>query len=99
MKGGVCSIEAKLKEISRRLPRRRSDTLDAAFDIAKAKELAEMLEWSARPELERPGGVTPPLQLIGRYLLAWRDHTALGGAAGVFRYLRMPVPPLSTTAN
>src|SRR3546814_1048400 len=29
------------------LPRSRADTVDAAFDIAEARELAGMLQWSA----------------------------------------------------
>jgi hypothetical protein len=73
------------------LPRSRADTVDAAFDIAEARELAGMLQWAARAGAGTTRGRNEPLQLMGRYPLAWRDYSALGGPAGTFRYLWIPV--------
>src|SRR3546814_1979709 len=67
------------------LPRSRADTVDAAFDIAEARELAGMLQWSALAGQGTTKGREVPLQLTGRYPLAWRDYSVLGGAAGTFR--------------
>lgn len=74
------------------LPRSRADTVDAAFDIAEARELAGMLQWSALAGQGTTKGREAPLQLTGRYPLAWRDYSVLGAAAGTFRYLWIPVP-------
>src|SRR3546814_7184201 len=49
------------------LPRSRADTVDAAFDIAEARELAGMLQWSALAGQGTTKGREVPLQLkIGR---------------------------------
>ena len=47
------------------LPRVRADTVDAAFDIADAKELAGALQWSARAGAGTTRGREAPLQLTG----------------------------------
>lgn len=72
-------------------PRRRTDTVDAAFDIAEAKELAGTLQWGASAGAGTIRGRDVPLQLTGRYPLVWRDYSDLGVMAGRFRYLWIPV--------
>src|SRR3546814_20741440 len=75
------------------LPRSRADTVDAAFDIAAARELAGMPPCSALAGQGTTKGREVHLQLTGRYPLALRDSSVLAGAAGTFRYLLLPIPP------
>jgi hypothetical protein len=72
-------------------PRRRTDTVDAAFDIAEAKELAGILQWGSGAGAGTTRGREVPLQLTGRYPLAWQEYSNLGVAAGRFRYLWIPI--------
>lgn len=72
-------------------PRRRGGTVDAAFDIAEARELAGTLQWGDKAGAGTIRGRDVPLQLTGRYPLAWRDYSNLGVPAGRFRYLWIPV--------
>lgn len=46
-----------------------------------------MLQWSARAGKGTTRGRESPLQLTGRYPLAWRDYSVFGDTAGTFRYL------------
>ena len=80
-------------------PRRRTDTVDAAFDIAEAKELAGTLQWGATAGTGTTKGREVPLQLTGRYSLVWRDYSDLGVKAGRFRYLWIPVSVPATEAH
>jgi len=79
--------------------RRRSDTVDAPFDIAEAKELAGTLQWGARAGAGTTRGRDVPLQLTGRYPLVWRDYSDLGVTAGRFRYLWIPVSAPGTESR
>lgn len=81
------------------LPRSRADTVDAAFDIAEARELAGMLQWNARAGAGTTRGRNDPLRLTGRYPLVWRDYSDLGVPAGAFRYLWIPVPAPTSRAS
>jgi len=72
--------------------RRKSDTVDAAFDLAEARELAGTLQWGALAGAGTTRGRAVPLELTGRYPLGWRDYSDLGVAGGRFRYLWIPIP-------
>jgi hypothetical protein len=63
--------------------------VDAAFDIAEARELAGMLQWAARAGAGTTRGRNEPLQLMGRYPLAWRDYSARRPS----RHLSIPLDP------
>ncbi|WP_287004162.1 hypothetical protein [Sphingobium sp.] len=79
--------------------RRRADTVDVAFDLADATELAGTLQWGTRAGAGRTRGRDAPLQFSGRYPLAWRRYSDLGVAAGRFRYLWMPVSSSGAEAH
>ncbi|GAA4010019.1 hypothetical protein GCM10022211_25430 [Sphingomonas humi] len=84
--------------------RRRSDTVDAAFDLAETRVLGGSLSWGAAAGAGTTRGRESSLQISGRYRLAWRDFSDVGGPAGCFRYLWLPVGPSSnpqagSTAN
>jgi len=90
--GHGAAVLVLTNEPAYRLRRSRAETADAAFDIAKPRELAGMLQWSALAGQGTIRGRETPLQLTGRYPLAWRDYSVLGGTAATFRYLWIPVP-------
>ena len=72
-------------------PRRRVDTVDAAFDLADTRQLGGTLQWDARAGAGTTKGRESPLEIRGSHPLAWRDYSDLGGIGGRFRYLWVPV--------
>lgn len=72
-------------------PRRRTDTVDAAFDIADLRLLEGTLGWGALAGSGTTKGREAQLEIRGSYPLAWRDYADLSGVGGRFRYLWVPV--------
>lgn len=72
-------------------PRRRPDTVDAAFDLADLRQLGGTLGWAALAGSGTTKGREAPLEIRGSYPLAWRDYSDLSGIGGRFRYLWVPV--------
>lgn len=66
-------------------PRRRAGTVDAAFDLADARQLGGTLQWDARAGAGTTKGREAPLEIRGSHPLAWRDFSDLGGIGGRFR--------------
>lgn len=71
--------------------RRRSDTFDAAFDLADLRVLAGTLAWAERTGAGTTKGRETPLSVGGSYALQWRDYAEVPGLGGRFRYLYVPV--------
>ncbi len=74
-------------------PRRRGDTVDAAFDLAHARELGGVLRWS---KLAGAGTIKTregAIDIRGRYPLSWHDYSDVGCRNGKFRYLWLPITP------
>ena len=72
-------------------PRRRADTVDAAFDLSDLRQLSGVLGWGTAAGAGTTKGRESALEIRGNYPLAWRDYSDLGGAGGRFRYLWVPV--------
>ncbi len=72
-------------------PRRRPDTIDAAFDLADLRQLAGTLSWSNKAGVNTVKGRTDPLIVAGSYDLRCLDFSNVGGPGGQFRYLYVPV--------
>jgi hypothetical protein len=71
--------------------RKRPDTVDAAFDLADSRVLGGNLGWGSAAGAGTTKGRECSLELSGNYQLAWRDFSDVGGPAGCFRYLWVPV--------
>lgn len=74
-------------------PRRRRDTVDAAFNLAHAHEISGLLQWSELAGIGTVSKREAAIAIRGRYPLEWRDYSDLGCRNGLFRYLWIPVTP------
>lgn len=72
-------------------PRRNTDTIDAAFDIADMRQLGGTLGWAPLAGSGTTKGREVSLEIRGSYPLVWRDYSDLSGIGGRFRYLWVPV--------
>jgi hypothetical protein len=71
--------------------RRRTDTFDAAFDLADQRTLNGDLIWAERTGAGTMRGREKQLVIAGQYALQWRDYADLEGPGGRLRYLYIPV--------
>jgi hypothetical protein len=68
------------------------DTFDVAFRIYEGRDLAGRLQWAPGTGSGTKVGRDLPLELTGRYTLAWRPYsTVSSGPAGTFRVLAVRV--------
>ncbi|MBK6414181.1 MAG: hypothetical protein IPF76_14685 [Sphingopyxis sp.] len=72
-------------------PRRRNDTVDAAFDLADQRQLGGTLGWGATAGAGTTKGRESVLEIHGSYPLVWRDYSDLDCRGGRFRFLWVPV--------
>jgi hypothetical protein len=75
--------------------RRRTDTIDAAFDLSDLNRLNGIRAWTAAAGAGTIKGRADPLIISGSYDLRWHDYSDLGAGGGRFRYLYVPIdaPP------
>ena len=71
--------------------RRRTDTIDAAFDLSDLSKLNGTRSWAAAAGAGTIKGRADPLIISGSYDLNWHDYSDLGAAGGRFRYLYVPI--------
>lgn len=68
------------------------DTFDIAFRIHEGRDLAGRLEWAPGTGSSTKAGRDLPLELTGRYTLAWRPYSTVSSrSAGTFRVLAVQV--------
>jgi hypothetical protein len=75
------------------LKRRRTDTVDAGFDLSDARALSGLLQWTELAGAGTTKGREASLDIRSEYTLTWRDYSDLSGPAGRFRYLWVPITP------
>lgn len=69
-----------------------------AFRTYEGNRLHGIRDWGPLTGVGTRRGREPALPLRGDYQLRWRDYSALAGAAGVFRLLVVPVPPITRSS-
>jgi hypothetical protein len=77
--------------------RRRSDTFDAAFDLADLRILSGELAWAESAGAGTTKGRETPLAIAGRYPLQWCDYADNGCTGGHLRYLYIPIESAEAT--